>query len=244
MQERFSRTGLLFGEEAMERLWNSRVAVFGVGGVGGAVVEGLARSGIGNLELIDMDTVEMTNINRQLVAMESTLGRYKVDAAAEHIRDISPETKVTARRCFFLPETSGDFDFSSYDYVVDAIDNVSGKIEIVMCAQQAGVPVISAMGAGKLLDPTALSAADIYETSTCPLARVMRRELKKRGVKKLRVVYSQELPHTDYTTAEQTHAGRMVPASNAFVPTAMGFIIAGEVVKALANRTSANSDKK
>ena len=244
MSDRFQRTEMLLGPEAMHRLGSARVAVFGVGGVGGYVVEALARSGVGALDLIDKDVVDETNINRQIIALGSTIGKPKAEVAAERVKDINPDCTVTTYQTFFLSETKDAFDFTQYDYVVDAIDNVSGKIEIVMCAQQAGVPVISAMGAGKLLDPTALRAADIYETSTCPLARVMRRELKKRGVKKLRVVYSQELPHTDYTTAEQTHAGRMVPASNAFVPTAMGFIIAGEVVKALANRTSANSDKK
>ncbi len=234
MLERFSRTGLLFGEEGMKRLAESRVAVFGIGGVGGYAVEALARSGIGALELIDSDTVAVTNLNRQIIALDSTVGMYKVDAAAARVKDISPDTEVTARRCLFLPETADEFDFTRYDYVIDAIDNITGKLEIIMRSQAAGVPVISAMGAGNKLDPTQLRAADIYETSVCPLARVMRRELKKRGVKKLRVVYSAEPPAVHPDADEQTHAGRSVPASNAFVPSVMGLIIAGEVIKAIA----------
>ena len=231
----FSRTELFFGREGMERLWNSRVAVFGIGGVGGFAAEALARSGVGKLELIDSDTVAETNLNRQIIALHSTVGRPKAEVMRERILDISPETEVTARQCLFLPETAKDFDFSSYDYVIDAIDNITGKIEIVLRAQAAGVPVISAMGAGNKLDPTALKTADIYSTSVCPLARVMRRELKKRGVKRLKVVYSEE-PPISAQAEEQTHAGRSVPASNAFVPSVMGLIIAGEVIRDLASR--------
>ena len=231
----FSRTELFFGREGMERLWSSRVAVFGIGGVGGFAAEALARSGIGRLELIDSDTVAESNLNRQIIALHSTVGRPKVEVMRERIRDISPETEVTARQCLFLPETAEDFDFGRYDYVIDAIDNITGKIEIVLRAQAAGVPVISAMGAGNKLDPTALKTADIYSTSVCPLARVMRRELKKRGVKRLKVVYSEE-PPVSANAEEQTHAGRSVPASNAFVPSVMGLIIAGEVIKELAAR--------
>lgn len=231
----FSRTELFFGREGMERLWSSRVAVFGIGGVGGFAAEALARSGIGRLELIDSDTVAESNLNRQIIALHSTVGRPKVEVMRERIRDISPETEVTARQCLFLPETAEDFDFGRYDYVIDAIDNITGKIEIVLRAQAAGVPVISAMGAGNKLDPTALKTADIYSTSVCPLARVMRRELKKRGVKRLKVVYSEE-PPIFANAEEQTHAGRSVPASNAFVPSVMGLIIAGEVIKELAAR--------
>ena len=231
----FSRTELFFGREGMERLWSSRVAVFGIGGVGGFAAEALARSGIGRLELIDSDTVAESNLNRQIIALHSTVGRPKVEVMRERIRDISPETEVTARQCLFLPETAEDFDFGRYDYVIDAIDNITGKIEIVLRAQAAGVPVISAMGAGNKLDPTALKTADIYSTSVCPLARVMRRELKKRGVKRLKVVYSEE-PPISANAEEQTHAGRSIPASNAFVPSVMGLIIAGEVIKELAAR--------
>ena len=231
----FSRTELFFGREGMERLWSSRVAVFGIGGVGGFAAEALARSGIGRLELIDSDTVAESNLNRQIIALHSTVGRPKVEVMRERIRDISPETEVTARQYHFLPETAEDFDFGRYDYVIDAIDNITGKIEIVLRAQAAGVPVISAMGAGNKLDPTALKTADIYSTSVCPLARVMRRELKKRGVKRLKVVYSEE-PPISANAEEQTHAGRSVPASNAFVPSVMGLIIAGEVIKELAAR--------
>ncbi len=236
MEERFSRTERFFGPEGMKRLRNSRVAVFGIGGVGGFAVEALARSGIGALELIDSDTVAESNLNRQIIALRSTVGRPKTEVMKERIADISPDTEVIARQCLFLPETADSFDFSSYDYVIDAIDNITGKIEIVLRAQAAGVPVISAMGAGNKLDPTALRVADIYKTNVCPLARVMRRELRKRGVKSLKVVYSEEPPAvTD--TDEKTHSGRGVPASNAFVPSVMGLIIAGEVIKEIASGT-------
>lgn len=231
MTEQFSRTELIFGPEAMEKLSAARVAVFGVGGVGGFVVEALARSGVGALDLIDNDTVALSNLNRQIIALRSTVGQYKVDAAAERIRDINPDCKVNALRTFFMPETAGHFDFSLYDYVVDAIDTVTGKIEIIMQARAAGVPVISSMGAGNKIDPAAFEVADIYKTSVCPLAKVMRRELKKRGVKKLKVVYSRELPRTPAGEPEKSPHRRSIPGSAAFVPSVAGLIIAGEVIK-------------
>lgn len=234
MNGRFSRTELLLGGEAMERLRNARVAVFGVGGVGGYVVEALARSGIGMLDLIDSDTVSESNINRQIIALGSTIGQYKVDAAKARIADIDPECKVTAHRMFFMPETADQLDFSQYGYVVDAIDTVTGKIEIIMRAKAAGVPVISSMGAGNKLDPTAFVVTDIYKTSVCPLARVMRREMKKRGVDSLKVVYSTEQAIVPRYSGETQPYGKPVPGSNAFVPSVAGLIIAGEVIKELA----------
>ena len=192
MEDQFSRTRLLFGAENMERLSRARVAVFGVGGVGGYVVEALARSGIGALDLIDSDKVSVSNINRQILATHSTIGIYKVDVAEERIRDINPDCVVRVYRTFLLPENADTFDFSAYDYVVDAIDTVTAKIELVMRCEAAGTPLISSMGAGNKLDPSAFKVADIYQTNVCPLAKVMRRELKKRGIKKLKVVYSEE----------------------------------------------------
>ena len=235
MLNRFSRTELLFGRVAMEKLAASRVAIFGVGGVGGYVVEALARSGVGTLDLIDNDKVCLTNINRQIIATEKTLGRYKVEVAAERVAEINPAAKVNIYNTFFMPETSGLFDFSAYDYVVDAIDTVKGKVELVLKAQECGAPIISCMGAGNKTDPTALEVADIYSTSVCPLSRVMRTELKKRGVKKLKVVYSKELPIVPDESGEEDSAGsrRQIPGSNAFVPPAAGLIIAAEVVKDL-----------
>ena len=194
--ETFSRTELLIGAEAMERLKNARVAVFGVGGVGGYVVEALARTGVGTLDLIDNDTVSVSNINRQIIATTKTVGRNKVDVAKERVLDIHPEAVVNTYNMFYLPETADQFDFTQYDYVVDAIDTVSGKISIIVKAQEAGVPVISSMGAGNKMDPTAFEVTDIYKTSVCPLAKVMRKELKNRGIKKLKVVYSKEIPMT------------------------------------------------
>ena len=248
MLNQFSRTQLLFGVEAMERLAGSRVAVFGVGGVGGYTVEALARSGVGAIDLIDDDKVCLTNINRQIIALKSTIGKYKVDVAAERIHDINPDCKVTVYKTFFMPETADQFDFSQYDYVVDAIDTVTGKIEIIMQAKAAGVPVISSMGAGNKLDPTAFEVADIYKTSVCPLAKVMRRELKKRGVRKLKVVYSKEQPirpFEDMSISCRQHCvcppgtrkctvRRDIPGSTAFVPSVVGLIIAGEVIKDIA----------
>ena len=250
MLNQFSRTELLLGKEAMEKLQNSRVAVFGIGGVGGYTVEALARSGIGKLDLIDDDKVCLTNINRQIIATHSTIGKYKVEVAEERIKDINPDCEVTTYRKFYTPETSAEFDFSQYDYVVDAIDTVSGKIELVMQAQKSHTPIICSMGAGNKMNPTAFEVTDIYKTSVCPLARVMRYELKKRGVKKLKVVYSKEKPLVPIEdtaiscrehcichpgTARNSTQRRAIPGSNAFVPSVVGLIIAGEVVKDLTN---------
>jgi len=243
MLEQFSRTAMIFGEESMKKLAEARVAVFGVGGVGGYTVEALARSGIGAIDLIDDDKVSISNINRQIIATMSSIGKFKVDTAKERILEINPDCKVTVHRKFFTPDTSGEFDFSQYDYVVDAIDTVTGKIEIVMQAKSAGVPVISSMGAGNKLDPTAFEVEDIYKTSVCPLAKVMRREMKKRGVKKLKVVYSKEEPRREFlqpvneasgdSTQRRGNPKKFVPGSTAFVPSVVGLIIAGEVIKDL-----------
>lgn len=250
MQNEFSRTGLLLGEMNMNKLFSSRVLLFGVGGVGGYVAEGLARSGIGTIDIVDNDKICLSNINRQIIALHSTLGRDKVDVVRERLLDINPAVKVTPYKCFYLPETADRFDFSQYDYIIDAIDTVTGKIQIIMQAEEAGVPVISSMGCGNKLDPTKLKVTDIYSTSVCPLAKVMRRELKKRGIKKLKVVYSEEpalkpcKPHADAEVPETSSgslpesAGRKkaVPGSTAFVPSAAGLIIASEVVKDLISR--------
>lgn len=229
MSEIFSRTELMFGSEAMQKLSQARVAVFGVGGVGGYVAEALARSGIGAIDLIDNDTVNVTNINRQIIALHSTVGQYKTDAMKSRIADINPDCSVTVHKLFFMPDTAEKIDFSVYSYVVDAIDTVTGKIEIIMRSKACGVPVISSMGAGNKLDPTKFEVADIYKTSVCPLARVMRREMKNRGVKSLKVVYSTEQAFR----TDNTSGGKPIPASNAFVPSVAGLIIAGEVVKDL-----------
>ena len=194
METQFSRTELLLGKENMEKLASARVCIFGIGGVGGYVAEALARSGVGYLELVDNDVVALSNLNRQIVATHDTLGRYKVDVMKDRILSINPEAEVVTHRCFYLPETQSQFDFTKYDYVVDAIDTVAGKISLALQAEASGTPIISSMGAGNKLDPTAFQVTDIYRTSVCPLARVMRKELKKRGVKKLKVVYSRELP--------------------------------------------------
>ena len=247
MKEQFARTQLLLGADGLEKLARARVAVFGVGGVGGYVVEALARSGVGAFDLIDNDTVCLSNLNRQIIATQNTIGQYKVDVMKERILSINPEAVVNARRCFYLPETADQFDFSEYSYVVDAVDTVTAKIDIILQAQKAGVPVMSSMGAGNKLDPTKFQVADIYKTSVCPLAKVMRRELKKRGVKKLKVVYSTEEALTPMTetasceqgSSDQTGAGqngssrRSTPGSIAFVPSVAGLIIAGEVIKDL-----------
>lgn len=224
IQEQFQRTELLFGSEAMEILRKSRVAVFGIGGVGGHVAEALVRSGIGAIDLIDNDDVCISNINRQIFATLSTVGQPKTQSAMKRLLDINPDCMITVHNIFFMPENSGMIDFSLYDYVVDAIDTITGKIEIIMRSRSAGVPVISSMGAGNKLDPTAFEVEDIYKTSVCPLARVMRRELKKHGVEKLKVVYSKEQPAVSRSD---------FPASNAFVPSVAGLIIAGEVIKDL-----------
>ena len=248
MLNQFSRTELLIGKAAMDKLAKSRVAVFGIGGVGGYVVEALVRSGLGAIDLIDDDKVCLTNINRQIFATRKTVGQYKVDVAAERIADINPDVSVSIYKTFYTPETSGQFDFTQYDYVVDAIDTVTGKIELVVNADKAGVPIISSMGAGNKLDAAAFEVADIYKTSVCPLARVMRRELKSRGIKHLKVVYSKEQPLTPIEdmaisckahcvcppgTARKCTQRRQVPGSIAFVPSAAGLIIAGEVIKNL-----------
>lgn len=231
MSNIFERTELLLGKEALGKLKNCRVAVFGVGGVGGCAAEALVRCGVGALDLIDSDAVSVSNINRQIIAAHSTVGMPKVEAAAKRFKDINPDVVLNLHKVFFCPETENDFDFSKYDYVIDAIDTVTGKIGIIMKAKANNVPVISSMGAGNKLDPTAFEVADIYKTSVCPLARVMRTELKKRGVKDLKVVYSKEPPiktgEYDGTT------GKAVPGSVSFVPTVAGYIIAGEVIKDL-----------
>ena len=228
----FSRTELLFGSDAMACLAQCRVAVFGIGGVGGYTVEALARSGIGALDLIDNDTVCESNLNRQIIATRETIGMPKVDAAEARIRLLHPDCRVTKHQKFYLPETAAEFDFSQYDYVVDAIDTVSGKLGLIEQAYAAGTPIISAMGAGNKLDPTAFEVADIMKTSVCPLARVIRRELKKRGIPGLKVVYSKELP-AELQRMEKTEQGKPVPGSCAFVPSVAGLILAGEVIKDL-----------
>ena len=240
MLNQFSRTQLLLGADNMERLANAKVAVFGIGGVGGYVVEALARSGVGSFVIVDDDKVCLTNINRQIIATRKTVGKYKVDVMTERILEINPDAKVEARKCFYLPENAHEFDFSEYDYVVDAVDTVTAKLEIIMRAKECNVPVISCMGAGNKLDPTQFEVADIYKTTVCPLARVMRRELKKRGVKKLKVVYSKDMsiscrshcvcpPGTVHKCTER----RDIPGSIAFVPSVAGLILAGEVIKDL-----------
>lgn len=246
MLNQFSRTELLFGKEAMEKLANARVAVFGVGGVGGYTVEALARSGVGTFDIIDDDKVCLTNINRQIIATRKTVGKYKVEVMKERILEINPKAVVHTHQCFYTPETADQFDFSQYTYVVDAIDTVTGKIELVMRAQAAGVPIMSSMGAGNKLDPTKFEVTDIYKTSVCPLAKVMRKELKARRVKKLKVVYSKELvrkPIEDMSISCRANCicppgaerkctdKRQIPGSTAFVPSVAGLIIAGEVIK-------------
>ena len=248
MLNQFSRTEILLGKEAMERLSECRVAIFGIGGVGGYVCEALARSGVGVFELIDNDRVCITNINRQIIATVKTIGRYKTDVMKERILDINTNAVVNTYQCFFLPENASDFPFEKYDYVVDAIDTVTAKLELVMQCKEKGVPIISAMGAGNKLDPTRFRVADIYKTKMDPLARVMRYELKRRGVKKLKVVYSEEEPikpvknmeasdKTDSNCSPETQSHRTekreIPGSTAFVPSVAGLIIAGEVIKDL-----------
>ena len=231
----YSRTRLLLGDAGMEKLKNARVAVFGLGGVGGYVVEALARSGIGALELIDHDTISPTNINRQILATRSTVGQGKAEAAKNRVLDIDPEIQVVARNTFFGPDTAGEFDFSRYDYVVDAIDTVTGKLALVVAAQAAGVPIISSMGTGNKLDPTKFQIADISKTSVCPLARIMRKECAKRGIKHLKVLFSTEDPLSPATDSleELPEGRRALPGSVAFVPSVAGLIIAGEVIKDL-----------
>jgi tRNA A37 threonylcarbamoyladenosine dehydratase len=233
MDTRFEREALLIGEASVEKLNKARVCLFGVGGVGSYAAEALARCGVGTIDIVDNDTVSVSNINRQLCALESTVGKYKIDVVAERLADINPAITVNKRYDFVLPETIDSFDLSLYDYVIDAIDSVSGKIEIVLRAKAANVPVISCMGAGNKLDPTAFTVTDLSKTSVCPLARVMRRELKKRGVEHLTVVYSIE-PALSPQTAEEPEGKRPTPGSTAFVPAVCGLIAAGEVIKALA----------
>ena len=250
MESQFSRTELLLGKENMEKLAAARVCIFGIGGVGGYVAEALARSGVGHIELVDNDVICLSNLNRQIIATHRTIGQYKVDVMKERILSINPAAEVVVHKCFYLPETQAQFDFTNYDYVVDAIDTVAGKIALALQAEASGTPVISSMGAGNKLDATAFRVADIYKTSGCPLARVMRKELKKRGVKKLKVVYSEELPLKgrngeeadrpagDVTDTEEgavrtVSSRRSIPGSVAFVPSVAGLIIAGEVVKDL-----------
>jgi len=251
MPDPFVRMAILYGDAAMERLRGARVAVFGIGGVGGYAVEALARSGIGALDLVDHDRVSFSNLNRQIIATRSSLGRLKVEVAAERIRDINPDCTVRTYRTFFLPETAGDFDFGVYDYVVDAVDTVTAKLLIAEKARNAGVPVISAMGTGNKLHPDRLEVADLFETSECPLARVMRKEARKRGIEHLKVVYSRETPLTPRRgeaegadadaggpESEETGYGkkRVTPGSTAFVPAAAGLLMAAEVVNELAEK--------
>lgn len=248
MLTQFSRTELLLGKEAMDKLSDSRVAVFGIGGVGGYVCEALVRSGVGHFDLVDDDKVCLTNLNRQIVATRKTIGKYKADVMKERILDINPDAEVSTYKCFFLPENADEFPFEEYDYVVDAVDTVTAKIELVMKAQEKNVPIISCMGAGNKLDGSMFRVADIYKTKVCPLAKVMRRELKKRGVKKLKVVYSEEMPTRpieDMAINCRTNCicppgakhkcteRRDIPGSTAFVPSVAGLIIAGEVIKDL-----------
>ena len=248
MLNQFSRTELLLGKEAMNKLENSRVAVFGIGGVGGYVCEALVRSGVGSFDLIDDDKVCLTNLNRQIIATRKTVGQYKTEVMRDRILEINPKADVRIHQCFYLPENASDFDFSEYDYVVDAVDTVTAKIELIMRAKESGTPIISSMGAGNKLDASAFRVADIYKTKVCPLAKVMRRELKKRGVKKLKVVYSEEQtirPIEDMAISCRSHCicppgakhkcteRRDIPGSVAFVPSVVGLIIAGEVIKDL-----------
>lgn len=251
MLTQFSRTQLLLGEEAMDRLKNTRIAVFGVGGVGGFVCEALVRSGVGAFDLIDDDKVCLTNLNRQIIATRKTVGKYKAEVMRDRMIEINPEVDVRIHKRFFLPENADEFPFSEYDYVVDAVDTVTAKIELVMKCQKEGIPIISSMGAGNKLEASAFKVADIYKTKMCPLAKVMRRELKKRGVKKLKVVYSEEKPTRpieDLSISCRTNCicppgaehkcteRRDIPGSVAFVPSVAGLIIAGEVVKDLTGR--------
>ena len=241
----FSRTQFLLGSDAMEKLKNATVAVFGLGGVGGYVAEALARSGVGALDLVDHDTISPTNINRQILATQETIGMDKAEAAARRAKSINPDCAATAIKTFYLPETAHQFDFAKYDYVVDAIDTVTGKLMLVQAAKDAGTPIISSMGTGNKLDPTAFQVADIHETSVCPLARIIRKECRKRGIDKLKVVYSTEdpiktvLPPDDPAWAELPEGRNALPGSVCFVPAVAGMIIAGEVIRDLIQRTKA-----
>ena len=232
--EEFVRTEMLIGKEKVEMLKNKKVIVFGVGGVGGYVCEALCRSGIGRIDVVDNDTVSLSNINRQIIALHSTVGKNKTEVMCERMRDINPDIQTTPYNVFYSPETENDFDLSKYDYIVDAIDTVSGKISLAVRANEVGVPIISSMGAGNKLDPTAFKVADIYNTSVCPLARVMRYELKKRNVKSLKVVYSEEKPREIKIPDCLKNERKIPPASCAFIPSVVGLIVASEVIKDLA----------
>ena len=229
---------MLLGKEAVEKLKNSRVAVFGIGGVGGYALEALVRAGVGEIDIIDSDDVAVSNINRQIIATTETIGQKKVDVAEKRAKEINPDVKINKFPIFYLPETADTFDFSKYDYVIDAIDTVSGKMELVKRANEVGTPIICSMGTGNKLDPTAFEVADIYKTSVCPLAKVMRTRLKKEGIKKLKVVYSKEIPleakEDDTFVSDEVRARRAVPGSIAFVPSVAGLILAGEVIKDIA----------
>ncbi|GHV16412.1 tRNA threonylcarbamoyladenosine dehydratase [Clostridia bacterium] len=252
MLNQFSRTALMFGADGMQRLQSARVAVFGIGGVGGYAVEALVRSGVGTLDLFDDDRICLTNLNRQLVATRATVGRYKTDATKERCLEINPGAVVNTHNCFYMPDNAGEYPLDKYDYVIDAVDTMTAKLELAVRASALGVPIISCMGAANKLDASALEVADIYKTSMCPLARIMRKELRKRGIKKLKVVYSKEEPKAPLEdmknscrtncicppdTARKCTIRRQVPASNAFVPAAAGLIIAGEVVRELTAKT-------
>lgn len=249
MLNQFSRTQLLYGSENMEKLYRAKIAIFGIGGVGGYAVEALARSGIGSFVLVDDDKVCLTNLNRQIIATRKTVGQYKADVMADRIHEINPDAKVDVRKCFYLPETAGEFDFSEYSYVVDAVDTVTAKLEIIEQTKKCGVPVISCMGAGNKKDPTKFQVADIYDTTICPLAKVMRHECRKRGIRDLKVVYSTEKPTRpieDMSISCRTHCicppgaqhkcteRRDIPGSTAFVPPVAGLIIASEIVNDIA----------
>ena len=236
MTNQFSRTELLIGKEGINKLSKSRVAVFGIGGVGGYVVEALVRSVIGSLDLIDNDKVALTNLNRQIIATHKTLGRYKVDIAEERAKEINPGVNIKTFKTFFIPETANEFDFTKYDYVVDAIDTVSGKLELIEQSKKADVPIICSMGAGNKMHPELFEIADISKTSVCPLAKVIRQELKKRKIKKVKVVYSKEIPLKPANSDERVEGKKQIPGSNAFVPSAVGLIIAGEVIRSLISK--------
>ncbi len=233
MNEAFTRTEAMLGKDALQKLKNSKVAVFGIGGVGGYACEALARSGVGTIDLIDNDVVSVTNINRQIIASTKTVGEYKVDVMAQRIKDINPDAAINTHKLFYMPETKDAIDLTYYDYIIDAIDTVTGKIELIKNATELGVKIISSMGTGNKLDATKFEVADIYKTSVCPLAKVMRRELKKFGIKKLKVIYSKE--ETKSLVTDDAN-GRHAPASNSFVPPVAGFILAGEVIKELIKR--------
>ena len=235
MPNQFSRTELLIGKDGLNKLSRSRVAVFGIGGVGGYVVEALVRSGVGALDLIDNDKVALTNLNRQIIATHKTIGKYKVDVMEERAKEINPAVNIKTYKTFFTPDISKEFDFSQYDYIVDAIDTVVGKLEIITQAKKAGVPVISSMGAGNKMHPEMFEIADISKTSVCPLAKVIRQELKKRGIKKVKVVYSKEIPIKTEPKTDEVSQKRSIPGSNAFVPSAVGLIIASKVIQDLIN---------